>query len=314
MEKPLFTSRELRDALSTFATGVTIVTAADPRGDPAGMTASSFNSVSMEPPLILWSVTKNALSAEIFRTAKHFAVHVLSSNQVKLSNLFASSGADKFSDTPYFRDQNDVPVIPGTASRFDCSAWACYEGGDHWIIVGRVENIQRENTESLVFSGGSYATASTLRPPSSNDTVTLDGAGGPIDELLIYNLSRAYHQMADQFHHAVRNSGLTIPEWRILASLHGKMSHSLSELAARTFIDPVSLADMLLSMQEQDLCKATGEPPQIQVTGTAAGHERVEHLFELGTKQDMTAISGAGDNAREKLVALLQHVIVNTND
>lgn len=311
MDDTAFTSRDLRDALSTFATGVTIITAADHHGEPVGMTASSFNSVSMEPPLILWSVTKSALSAETFRTAKHFAVHVLSSDQVGLSNRFASSGSDKFADTAYSKDTNGVPHIVGCASRLECSGWACYEGGDHWIIVGRVEKIQKENTEGLVFSGGTYATANPLRPATTSDRVSNDSDTGPIDNLLIYNLSRAYRQMADQFHDAVRNSGLTIPEWRILASLHGEMTHDLSELAARTFIDPVSLADMVQSMEEQGLCSTTAETPQ--VTGTPAGHERVEHLFALGAKQDIEAIKGAGDDARQQLVTLLQQVISNTN-
>jgi 3-hydroxy-9,10-secoandrosta-1,3,5(10)-triene-9,17-dione monooxygenase reductase component len=91
MSQSAIDTRALRDALSSFATGVTIVTTADVTGEPIGMTASSFNSVSMEPPLILWSVTKTALSAPVFQNAKHFAVHVLAANQMSLSNRFARS-------------------------------------------------------------------------------------------------------------------------------------------------------------------------------------------------------------------------------
>ncbi len=129
-----FDPREFRDALSSFATGVTIVTARDDADRPVGMTCSSFNSVSMAPPLILWSVTKTARSADAFITADHFAVHVLAFDQTEVSNRFARSGADKFGETQHAFDQNNVPIISDTASRFDCKQYAVYDGGDHWII------------------------------------------------------------------------------------------------------------------------------------------------------------------------------------
>jgi len=115
-----FNERQLRDALASFATGVTVVTAVAPDGEPRGMTASSFNSVSMDPPLILWSVTKSSRSAEVFSTARHFNVHVLSADQVQLSNHFASSGVDKFKNIVYQHDENNVPVLAESAALFHC--------------------------------------------------------------------------------------------------------------------------------------------------------------------------------------------------
>ena len=92
MVEPAFSPQSFREALGQFATGVTIVTARGPEGEPVGMTASSFNSVSIDPPLVLWSVTKSALSAEAFRTAEHYAIHVLATDQTDLSNRFARRG------------------------------------------------------------------------------------------------------------------------------------------------------------------------------------------------------------------------------
>ena len=135
MSASKFTARDMRYALSKFATGVTIVTACDDHGNHVGMTASSFNSVSMEPPLILWSVTKTALSSDIFRNAEYFAVHVLSADQKELSNKFARTGEDKFSEVNYTIDQNNVPLLTDALVRFDCTTWAVYEGGDHWIVI-----------------------------------------------------------------------------------------------------------------------------------------------------------------------------------
>ncbi|OED41140.1 hypothetical protein AB833_10300 [Chromatiales bacterium (ex Bugula neritina AB1)] len=314
MAETPFSSRDLRDALSAFATGVTIVTASDESGKPVGMTASSFNSVSMDPPLILWSVTKSALSASVFRSAAHFAVHILASDQVDLSNRFAKTGEDKFAGTAYTNDDNHVPILEHCACRFDCSAWAEYEGGDHWIIVGQIEQITRSNTEALVFSGGAYSTANPLRnirPTAASGQIS---HSLPIDGLLIYNLSRAYRQMAAHFHKAVRDSGLSVPEWRLLASLHGGACHNLPDLATRTFIDPESLSDMVTSMEENGLCIVTDSNGELEVAGTSAGHDRVEHLIKLGQKQDALALDGADDNALSDLIKLLHRVVLNTDD
>ena len=155
--------RDLRDALGTFATGVTIVTAWDEGEDaPVGVTASSFNSVSLDPPLVLWSVGKNALSAQVLTTNERFAIHVLNAEQSDLANRFAKSGTDKFGPTDYARDGQGVPVLADFASRFDCALEAVHEGGDHFIIVGRVMGIARGGGEPLVFHGGGFSTAVPL--------------------------------------------------------------------------------------------------------------------------------------------------------
>ncbi|MEZ8007053.1 MAG: flavin reductase family protein [Amylibacter sp.] len=156
-------AKKFREALSTFATGVTVVTTKDGDGESVGMTASSFNSVSMSPPLILWSVAKNAKSAPAFKDAPYFSVHVLSSNQIEISNRFATSGADKFKNTPHIINENNVPLISDCTSRFDCKKYAVHDGGDHWIVLGEVLTFEDSKREGLVFSGGSYATATLIK-------------------------------------------------------------------------------------------------------------------------------------------------------
>ncbi len=146
--------------------------------------------------------------------------------------------------------------------------------------------------------------------------------------MLIYNLARAYRQVSQQFHQSVRDSGLSVPEWRILASLHGRAQRNLAELSARTFIDSFALVDMLVPMRDAGLCEVSGEPvlddPSLIISGTAAGHERVEHLFELGQTQEKLAVHGTestgvvGDSEKHqledfhKLISMLQRVINNT--
>lgn len=158
----IFDTRDFRRALGQFPTGVTVITTLDSSGNPVGVTASSFNSLSLDPPLVLWSVDKSALSAEIFRSAEHFAVNVLSEEQVALSNRFASRGEDKFKDVERVAGLGGCSLFDGVAARFECRTWASYEGGDHWILVGEVMSYSH-NTDlaPLVFARGGYAVSAT---------------------------------------------------------------------------------------------------------------------------------------------------------
>ena len=302
-----FTSRDFRDALSSFATGVTIVTTRDAQNAPVGMTASSFNSVSTEPPLILWSVTKTAKSAPAFKTAEHFAVHVLATDQTELSNKFAKSGADKFGDTSFSVDTNGVPILENTAARFDCKTWEVYEGGDHWIIVGEVLAIESAKKEGLVFGGGTYAVASPLTA-SKNAETHETGSSEIIDDLLFYHLSRAYHQMAHQFHDEVRSKGLTVAEWRVSACLYAQSTCRFTELAARTFLDPQSMEDILSSMEEQGLCTLSQTDGERSATGTLKGHERVTSLIELAKGYEKDIMNDIDDVSPQALKSTLKKI------
>ena len=150
-------ARELRNALSTFATGVTVVTCKDAEGTPVGATASSFNSVSMDPPLVLWSVTKSIHSANAFINAEEFVINVLGSDQTEISNGFARSGEDKFAGVDTEAGIGGVPMLKDCVTRFQCKTWATYDGGDHEIIVGEVVEMDSSDKEGLVFYRGGYA-------------------------------------------------------------------------------------------------------------------------------------------------------------
>ena len=309
MSDQLFSDSYFRAALSSFATGVTVVTACEQSGQPVGMTASSFNSVSMDPPLILWSVTKTALSAPVYKAASHFAVHVLSAEQVELSNRFARSGSDKFSGLDYTQNANGCPQLAKCVARFDCQTWNVYEGGDHWIIVGLVLDIEKQNDDGLVFCDGSYATASPVNINRQSAPAT-SIEDSPVDNLLLYNLARATRQMSEQFHSAVRDSGLTVPAWRVLASLYGQTSRDLPDLASRTFMDRAILQDLLAVLEADGLCKV--QDMQF-ATGTLAGHQRVEHLFALGADLELAALGNSRDQVAD-LITLLAEVVKNTGD
>lgn len=149
-----FGDDKLRVALGRFATGVTVVTTMSAEG-PLGMTANSFASVSLKPPLVLWSPARKSKRFPAFEAAPHFAVHVLSRAQRALAERFARAG-DAFADLDYALGAGDVPLFDGCAARFECRHAAGYDGGDHLIVVGEVIGLVEENLEPLIYHRGAY--------------------------------------------------------------------------------------------------------------------------------------------------------------
>lgn len=169
MSDTQFDKRDFRTALGQFPTGVTVITTIDENGEPIGCTASSFNSVSVEPALVLWSVDKGAFSAKIFEKAEHFTVNILSEEQMDISNKFAGRGEDKFKDVSYSKGLGDSPLLEGCGAQFECKTWNVYEGGDHLIIVGEVMEYSHDVALSpLVFSQGNYAVTTSHPSVTTN--------------------------------------------------------------------------------------------------------------------------------------------------
>jgi flavin reductase (DIM6/NTAB) family NADH-FMN oxidoreductase RutF len=157
-DAPAIDARAFRAALGAFATGVTVITTSAPDGTPVGLTANSFNSVSLDPPMVLWSLARCAWSLPIFQQASHWAVHVLGVDQQALSNRFARPGADKFRGLPVGWSSTGIPLLEGCAARFECETAFRHEGGDHIIMVGTVTHFERGGDSApLVFHGGRYA-------------------------------------------------------------------------------------------------------------------------------------------------------------
>ena len=150
-------ARTFRDALGCFATGVTVVTAICPDGAPIGLTANSFTSVSLDPPLLLVCIANNAGSAEVLRVACRFAVNVLQIGQQPTSNRFAGKDEDRFGATPWEVGEFGTPVLTGSLSSFECTAEAVHDGGDHFILVGRVlKAIFEPRRDPLLYFRGKY--------------------------------------------------------------------------------------------------------------------------------------------------------------
>ncbi len=159
---PAADSRAFRRSLGMFATGVTVVTAR--AGDAlVGVTANSFTSVSLDPPLVLWSIDKASTSLPVFMAGTHFAVNVLAQGQMALSNHFAKTAPDKFDAVDWTPGAGGAPLIPGTAAVFECRRAVEHDAGDHILMVGHVERHARFDRDVLLFHGGKYK-AATAHP------------------------------------------------------------------------------------------------------------------------------------------------------
>ena len=149
--------RAFRDALGTFATGVTVVTTRGPKGELIGNTASSFNSVSLDPPLVLWSLSRSAHSFKAYLAADHFAVNVLREGQEHLSERFARSLGDKWAGIDYETWETGCPILPNALAIFECRMAHAYQGGDHVIFVGEVLRFDHDPLgKPLIFWRGRY--------------------------------------------------------------------------------------------------------------------------------------------------------------
>src|SRR6195952_2234004 len=163
--------RDFRNALGTYATGVTVITAASADGKPYGLTCNSFASVSLNPPLVLWSLGMFSQGLSIFQNASHFAVNVLGASQQALAKKFATSSEEKFAGVEWTPGLGNAPILAGAVANFQCRAADRYYGGDHVIFLGAVETYAYNRQEPLLFARGGYGRLFTAddvsAPPKS---------------------------------------------------------------------------------------------------------------------------------------------------
>jgi flavin reductase (DIM6/NTAB) family NADH-FMN oxidoreductase RutF len=211
---PSFDARALRQVLGAFVTGVTVITTLDAAGKPHGLTANSFSSVSLDPPLVLWSQSLTAPSHPVFREAERFVVNILADDQVEVSNRFARGGPDKFVGCATRPGLGGVPLIEGCAAYLECRRINSFPGGDHLVFLGQVERIERSGRQPLVFGGGRYLVAQ----PHDLGTMATP-VGSNIARLKAVRLAtRALVELSDELDETLGlgvwgNKGPTIVRW-----------------------------------------------------------------------------------------------------
>lgn len=272
-----FDPKDFRQALGMFATGVTIVTAHAADGTPVGVTANSFNSVSLQPPLVLWSLARNARSLEAFRSAGHWNVHVLANDQEALSNRFARAGEDKFAGLALEPGLTPAPLLGGCSARFQCRTMFEYEGGDHVIFVGEVLDYDRSDRAPLLYVTGGYALATRVAGAVATEGCAAGDCAPYSEDLLGYLLGRAHYQFLSGVRPMLDRHGLSEADFFVLALLGVREPLDAAEIAAHTAYTGIDVGPVLLrSLVARGLLR---EQPVQHWVLSAEGRDALLHVL-----------------------------------
>lgn len=247
---PRTDSGGFRRSLGEFATGVTVITT-NVGGIGYGMTSNSFASVSLDPPLVLWSIRRESTSFAAFESCTHFAVHVLADNQIGLSQRFARSGPDKFVGLDHQPGLGNAPMLHDVAACFECSRSQAYDGGDHLILLGEVERFRRYDRPPLLFAKGRYAVAADHPETRAFDAAGTVRAPAGSEERVLSNLMiRAYSAVAARLESERKSAGLglTLMQARLLRAAATSPDRTLDDLLPELLLDFNASQNVLGSM------------------------------------------------------------------
>ncbi|MFW8635719.1 p-hydroxyphenylacetate 3-hydroxylase reductase component [Cribrihabitans pelagius] len=299
--------KAFRRALGNFATGVAIITARAPDGTSVGVTASSFNSLSMDPPLILWSSMKDARSCAIFESATHFAVNILASDQMDMSNHFARQQEDKFAGVDWEPGIGGAPIFPNCAGRFQCETYDKLDGGDHWIFVGRVVAFDDFGRAPLCFHQGSYAMVFNHPgsfPKSGEDA--LEGAdGGRMGNHPFFLMLRAVRAYQDRYQPKLETLGLSVIEARILLVLTDISGLSAEQLVVHLHAPVTEARVALSSLGDCGLVAPEGEGHVL----TEAGRAKAEECWNLAEAHAGETFKSFSDTEVDCFTGVLRKLI-----
>lgn len=289
-----------RRALGNFATGVTIITARGPDGTTVGVTANSFSSLSIDPPLILWSSKKDARSCAAFEAATHFAVNILASDQLEMSNHFARQQEDKFAGFEMEEGIGGAPIIPNCAGRFQCQTYDKLDGGDHWIFIGKVVAFDDFGRSPLCFHRGSYAMV--LGHPETflkaGQETSQDADQGRMGNHAFFLMLRAVRAYQDRYQPKLETLGLSLIEARTLLVLNDLSGVGVEGLVVYLHTPIAEAHAALANLRDRGLIAAEGDGYSLTDEGLSRANQcwklaeaHAEETFERFSKEQVDAFN-----------------------
>ena len=284
-----------RRSLAEFATGVTVISTSA-GGERFGLTSNSFTSVSLDPPLVLWSIRRESKSFAAFAACSHFAVNVLAEDQIALSQHFARSGPDKFRDIDCNAGEGAVPLLSGIAASFECVCRQTLDGGDHLILIGEVVRYHRHDRRPLLFVKGGYAVS------AEHPDMRAFAAGGSADrsdggeERVLSNLMiRAYSSIASRLEQGRQTEGLglTLMQARLLRAAATSPDRTLDALMPELFLDFGASRSLLESVVSLGLV-AVDDHGRIRLT--AEGEGRLREIVAHARANEAILFQGIPDS------------------
>lgn len=301
-------SADYRQALGTFATGVTVVTATSSTGELAGLTANSFTSVSLDPPLILWCLGNTSDNLAVFQNAPYFAINILAADQKEISNHFAKRQKDKFVSMQYRTGKGGAPLLDGCVTWLQCKMIARHEVGDHHVFIGEVEHLETSGRETLLYHQGSYAMSLPLPESGSNMDTTADPEQG-IEEDLYTLMLQAIHTYQERFESRQHQYAATNYEARVLLLLREQERHALDELSRKVQLPKVETEAILLQMEHQGMLIIGRNSDGIYVMLTEAGKNNATMLWKLARQHEADALGVLGKGQAEAFRRGLRRLI-----
>lgn len=305
-------SREFRNALGEFATGVTVITTLDADSNPVGVTASSFNSVSIEPPLVLWSLAKNSGSLSAYQNSGYFCVHVLAAEHESLSQNFAMRGTDKFANIEWQKGLGNVPLLPEFAAQFQCKTSYQYEGGDHVIFVGEVIDYETREHAPLVFHKGSYATAKAKGRGQPAGTAVDIAQGRFSDNFFLYLLSRAHYQASMELNQHLLDHDISTSQYLTLnlLGMAGAMGYqNISTRLAHTHNAPSSRE--MKDLVDKGLITETADAARFALT--VRGRNQYIEFLAMSKATEERLLDGFEDDEVEDVRQFLKRFVANSD-
>lgn len=309
----VFDPKDFRNALGMFATGVTIVTARAEGCAAVGVTANSFNSVSMQPPLVLWSLAKSARSLAVFSGKEHWNVHILSNEQEPLSNRFSRPGEDKFAGLELDTGITDAPLIPDCSARFQCRTMFQYEGGDHIIFVGEVVEYNRTERPPLLYVTGNYALATRKSSAVSTEPQADVQSSLFSEDMLGYLLGRAHYQFLAGFRPALDERRISDADFFVLSLLSVREPQSAEEIAKHMTYTGVNISPLALEVlcERKLLCKE-GNATSVYRLSTS-GRDAILHILAAAKAVEADLVDRMGEFEAVSLRNLLKTMILRSD-
>ena len=303
-----FDQKAFRRALGNFATGVTIITARAADGTNVGVTASSFSSLSLNPPLVLWSSIKSTPSCKVFEEASHFAVNILASNQMEMSNHFARQQEDKFANVEWEQGIGGAPVFPNCSARFECESYDKFDGGDHWIFVGKVVSYNDSGNSPLCFHQGSYSMVFShpeTFPSDGQDDAANIAESGRMSNHAFFLMLRAVRAYQERYRPKITTLGLNLVESRILLILHDFPGLGAEQIVVHLHTPVDEAHEALLSLRDRGLVKSKGDGYELTELGSATD----EQCWAIAAAHAKESFDGFSEEEVSTFTKVLKHLI-----
>lgn len=276
-------------------------------GECYGLTVNSFSSVSLDPPLILWSIDRRSSCFAAFTECHRFAVNVLAADQRAISDHFTRYEAAKFTQKPFHDGIGKIPLLDDAAAVFECTTWAHHDGGDHVIILGRIERFAWQSCRVLAFSEGRYGIVMLHPDDESRHHHCADGEDHhPFDDFLMSLLIRTYDKASADFSGVLDIAAMTRAQMRILSIAAMDGARARTELQTRALLSESALEEALERLQKRGYIVPAGEDFVI----TKAGRSQLAAL--IADAHDCEAETAANLSSRElvQLKSLLRRLIM----